>query len=168
MRLLGGASVLMAAALLNMTGCSEVNPRVVTRLNESAALVGGLPANPLQWRVITSAINKTQAPTMSTLFGNDAAVQCARTNLQHDYPNGAVLALVTWTQQEDPRWFGARIPAAPKSVEFVTVKVGADNRPQYSYEDFEGSPLKKVSAQEGATPGERAAYLLSQRAAVMP
>lgn len=36
------------------------------------------------------------------------------------------------------------------------------------YQRFEGSPLKKVSSQQGRTPDERAAYLLSQRAAVMP
>ncbi|MGA7237229.1 MAG: hypothetical protein WBY44_16205 [Bryobacteraceae bacterium] len=40
------------------------------------------------------------------------------------YPIGAVLALVTWTKQEDDRWFGARIPAEVKSVEFVGVTAG--------------------------------------------
>ena len=29
------------------------------------------------------------------------------------YSAGAVLALVTWTQREDPHWFGGRIPDAP-------------------------------------------------------
>ena len=105
---------------------------------------------------------------MSTLFGNDSAVECARTHSRHDYPAGSVLALVTWTEREDPRWFGARIPATPKSVEFVRVSLDAEHRPLYSYEDFEGSPLKKISAQESSMPNERAAYLLAQPAAVMP
>jgi hypothetical protein len=105
---------------------------------------------------------------MCTLFGNDLAVQYARSHSQRDYPAGSVLSLVTWKQQEDGRWFGGRIPAAPKSVEFVTVRAGAENRLSYSYQEFNGAPLKKVTDQEGPAPNERAEYLLSQRAAVMP
>jgi hypothetical protein len=153
--------------LLGAIGCSDQNPRVATKLNQDAALAGDLPSNPLQWRVITSAVNK-QDSTMHTLFGNDVAVQYARTSSQHDYPAGSVLSLVTWKQQEDSRWFGGKIPAAPKSVEFVTVGITADHQPSYSYQNYEGAPLKKTLAKEGSTPDGRAAYLLSQRAAVMP
>jgi hypothetical protein len=153
--------------LLVVTACSEPNPRVVTTLNKSAELAGDLPVNPLQWKVITSAINKQDA-TMYTLFGNDQAVQYARTNSQHDYPVGSVLFLVTWTQQEDPRWFGGNIPAAPKSVEFVTVVATDNHQRSYSYQDYEGSPLKNVSTQESPTRQGRTEHLLSQRAAVMP
>jgi hypothetical protein len=106
--------------------------------------------------------------TMSTLYGNDLAVGYARTHSQHDYPLGSVLALVTWTQQDDPRWFGAKIPDGVKSVEFVTAGSGADGRLVYSYKKYEGAPLQGSSAQESLAPNERAAYLLSQRAAVMP
>jgi Cytochrome P460 len=159
--------LLSAGLLLCLVGCSERNPRVITRLNESAALTGDLRTNPLRWKVITSAINHQDA-VMYTVFGNDEAVHHSRTSAQQDYPAGSVISLVTWSQQEDPRWFGGRIPQAPKSVEFVAVKVGADRRPDYLYEDYEGNPLKKVSAKEGQTPEGRAAYLLSQRAAVMP
>jgi hypothetical protein len=38
----------------------------------------------------------------------------------------------------------------------------------YLYQRYEGSPLKKVASVEGADPKDRAAYLLAQRAAVMP
>ncbi len=102
-------------------------------------LGGNLSDNPLDWRVITTSIDK-RAATMSTLFGNDAAVEYARTSAGQNYPSGAVLSLVTWKQREDGHWFGARVPAAPVSVEFV--------RPGDS--------------------GARAADLLSRRAAVMP
>jgi len=87
---------------------------------------------------------------------------------QHDYPAGSVLSLVTWSQQEDPRWFGENIPAAPKSVEFVTVGVTDNHKRVYSYQDYEGAPLKKISAQESPRLEGRTAYLLSQPAAVMP
>jgi hypothetical protein len=156
---------------LSMLGCSSDGPKVSAEINHSASLAGelveALPRNPLQWKVITSEINQTDS-TMSTMYGNDVAVECARTHSQHDYPAGAVLSLVTWTQWEDPRWFGARIPANVKSVEFVAIRTGPDGRPWYSYEKYEGTPLKKLSNQEGLNPNERAADLLSQRAAVMP
>jgi hypothetical protein len=163
--------LLLAAALsISVLGCSNQNPRVVTKLNDSAALTGNLPANPFQWKVITSAINK-QDSTMDTLFGNDIAVQYARTYSQHNYPAGSVLSLVTWSQQEDPRWFGGNIPSTPKSVEFVTVGATPDHKPAYTYQSFEGTPLKQTSTQDGLTgltPDSRAAYLIQQRAAVMP
>jgi hypothetical protein len=148
-----------AMAALILAGCSSENPRVVTRVNQDAALTGDLIANPLGDKVITTWIDPRNS-TMSTLFGNDVAVE----NSRGEYPAGSMLALVTWTQQEDPRWFGAKIPAKPQSVEFVVV----GTEPAYSYRKYEGSPLKQVSTDAGTSPNDRAAYLLSQRAAVMP
>jgi hypothetical protein len=159
--------LLGAALSLSVLGCSNRNPTLVATQNKSATLTGDLPFHPLQGKVITSWINK-QDSTMSTLYGNDLAVQYARTSDQHNYPAGSILSAVTWKQQEDPRWFGARIPATVKSVEYVMVKTAPDQKPSYSYESFEGAPLKKTSAQEGPAPGDRASWLLSQRAAVMP
>jgi hypothetical protein len=151
----------MGALLPLLAGCSgAVNPRVATRLNDDAA-IAGLASNPMQGMVITSWIDK-QSGTMSTLFGNDVAAGYARTSAEFRYPSGSVLSAVTWGQEEDPRWFGGSIPAKPRSVEIVTV--GGT----YSYRRFEGSPMKQVEQEDGASPGERAAYLLSQRAAVMP
>jgi hypothetical protein len=155
--------------LLGLCGCQGVNPRVTTRLNQQAALAGDLPLNPVQGKVITSWIDKSdpQHPTMSTLYGNDVAVQFARTNAGHDYPAGTVLSLVTWNQQEDERWFGGNIPASPKSVEIVTVTASAA-KTAFSYQRYEGAPLRKAASETGPTPGDRSNYLLSQRAAVMP
>jgi hypothetical protein len=152
---------------LSFYGCSSDEPKITASINQSASFSGNLPANPLQWKIITSSINTTDS-TMSTLYGNDQAVKYARSNSQHNYPNGAILALVTWTQLEDTRWFGAKIPNQAKSVEFVFVEVAADGRPQYSYQNYQGAPLKLSTAQIVFTPSDRAAYLLSQRAAVMP
>jgi hypothetical protein len=158
---IGVAGAVLGVAL---AGCSnQTNLRVETRVNHEAALVGDLPSNPLQGEVITSWINK-QDSTMSTMFGNDAAVRYARTSAEGKYPVGAALSVVTWAQQEDVRWFGGKIPQRPASVEFVTVTgLGA-----FSYQRYEGSPLKKVASVDGTDPKDRAAYLLGQRAAVMP
>jgi hypothetical protein len=155
------------ALLLGVMGCSSENPRVTTRINEDASLGGELTVNPLRWKVITSAIDHRDG-TMYTVFGNDQAVEYARTHPEHEYPAGSVIALVTWTQQEDSRWFGGNIPKAAKSVELVTVSADAAQKPVYKYEVYEGSPLKKMSAEESATVQGRAAYLIAQRAAVMP
>jgi len=152
---------------LGLAGCSRDEPRTFATPNESASLAGQLPTNPLQWKLVTSMVDRADS-TMSTLYGNDIAVEYARTHAEHDYPPGSMLALVTWTQQEDPRWFGAKIPEAPKSVEFVTVGSAVDSRPSYSYVRYEGAPLKPASAQDPAAVNERAAYLISQRAAVLP
>jgi hypothetical protein len=162
------ALYLLATVLsLSIVGCASHEPRISAIVNRNAFLVGDLPANPLQWKVVTSAVN-TEDSTMSTLYGNDVAIEYARTNSQHNYPNGSMLSLVTWTQRDDDRWFGATIPDQAKSVEFVFVGVAPDGRPLYSYQKYEGKPLKQVTAQEAGTASDRTAYLLSQRAAVMP
>jgi hypothetical protein len=159
--------VFCAASVLGLSGCSEaVNPRVATRLNLDASLVGELPSNPLQWRVITSWIDKRDS-TMSTMFGNDVAVQYARTSAGPAYPAGAVLSVVTWEQQEDSRWFGGKIPEKVKFVEFVMVS----STGRYSYQRYEGLPLVKVTANnfdELDAIAKRVVYLVAQRAAVMP
>jgi len=168
MRLIGkGIYLLFCIIALSQFGCSTNPSPISASLNRNAELVGDLPVNPLRWRVITSTNDQSTA-TMATLFGNDSAVEYARSHPQTDYPAGSAICLVTWTQREDPRWFGAEIPDRVRSVEFITVAAGPNGRPTLTYEDYQGTPLKKVSAPEGGAPAERTAYLLSLRAAVMP
>ncbi|HZV85997.1 MAG TPA: cytochrome P460 family protein [Candidatus Binatus sp.] len=162
-----GTALFGVVLSVSLTGCSGDEPRISAQFNQAASLTGDLPANPLQWKIVTAEINKADS-SMSTLYGNDLAIAYARTHSQHDYPAGSILALVTWTQTEDTRWFGANIPAQVKSVEFVTVESAADGTQSYSYQKFGGAPLKTLSTQQSLTPSERMAYLLSQRAAVMP
>jgi hypothetical protein len=100
----------------------------------AAALPASLPFQLLAWRAITMYVDP-QTRTMSTLFGNDAAMNSVDAR-QPAYGAGAVLALVTWGQREDPHWFGARIPGVPHSVEFVRVEAG-----QTTYRRFGGSGL---------------------------
>jgi hypothetical protein len=151
--------VLAMAALFALTGCQST-PHAPSSINQEAALTGNLPYNPLGWRVVTSWTNERQA-TMSTLFGNDLAIGRLRSSSGIPYPPGAVLALVTWSQRDDPHWFGARIASTPQSVEFVAMTAGQAP----SYEKYQGSPLKPVNNPDAA---KRIDYLLSQRAAVMP
>jgi hypothetical protein len=89
--------LLCVLILLGLVGCSsEVNPRVATRLNTDAALPGNIP-DPMHGKVITSWIDR-QAGTMSSLFGNDVAIEHARTNVKFNYPVGSVLSVITWQQ----------------------------------------------------------------------
>ena len=143
------------SVVLLLSGCSPNPPKTVyPQLNREAEVHGGPSWNPRSGRVITSWINP--GGTMTTLYGDDAAVNYARSHADGAYPAGAKLGAVTWKQQEDARWFGGRIPAQVASVEIVVA--GGP------YAKYEGSPL-------GVVPGDdaqRAQFLLQQRAAVMP
>lgn len=119
-----------------------------------------LPQNPFAWRVIAANVKSPDA-TMSTLFGNDIAIMHARTNPNQPYPAGSVLSLVTWTQQEDARWFGAKVPHGLKSVEFVTIQQPLD----YSYEMYAGSPFILVQPDDRDS---RINEIVRRRALVMP
>jgi len=100
---------------------------------------------------------------MSTLYGNDQAFQYAHTHADSSYPNGSVLALVTWKQQEDPHWFGANIPGALQSIELV--KINATNA---SYEQFTGAALTQSTNTDTALITKRTRYILDEKPAVTP
>jgi hypothetical protein len=125
--------------------------------------IDGLPHQPLQWKVITSSVDRGDG-TMATLYGNDTAVQHARESPDSAYPAGSVLSLVTWAQRADEHWFGARIPGGLRTVEFVT----AGATPQAaSYLRYSGSPLQSVTPAP-ETRDSRIRAILGQRASLMP
>ena len=166
------AIVIALLTTVVFAGCPSSNrvPPLVASVNEHASLTpaaaSALPANPLKWRIITSSIDP-QASTMSTLYGNDTAVQYARSDSRHDYPPGSQIALVTWTRRDDPRYFGAKIPDHLKSIEFVTV-TELPGETNFAYEKYEGTPLAKTASDESAKPSPSAQSLLGLRAAVLP
>ena len=159
--------VLAPALLLMLIGCSEPNARVTTRLNRNAEVSGELPYNPLQWEVIASTLNHNDH-TLATLLGNEQAIAYARRNAAHAYPSGSVLSVITWSQEEDPRWFGGNIPGNLRTVEFLEVQPGQDGGGTYLYCLYGGSPLRRLVSKEEKSPTGRAAYMVGQRAAVMP
>jgi len=106
-------------------------------VNNAAALPASLPYQPLDWGAITMYVDP-KARTTATVYGNDLALGAAHARRGAPaYPAGAVLALVTWAQRDDPHWFGARIPDVPQSVEFVEVAAGGGP----GYRRFAGSGL---------------------------
>ncbi len=154
------SSMLGIVALALLAGCGGRKTPVSQIVNAQATFpTPGLPANPLQWRPVTSLVNRGDH-TMSTLYGNDAAVDAARSH--RPYGNGAVLSLVTWSEREDPHWYGGSIPGSPITIEFVSMY---ESTPQYRR--FEGQPPHENFV-TGETAQPRTAWILAQHAAPLP
>ena len=141
-----------------------ISPAKVDReqvVNNAAALPANLPYQPLSWSAITMCVDpKTR--TMATLYGNDEAMRAALAG--QAAPAGAVLALVTWVQRDDPHWFGARIPSAPQSVEFVQVAAAGQTS---SYRRFAGTGLIEDYGAASAAP-QRTSFVLGLTPASLP
>ena len=145
-------AVLMS--VLVVAGC-EKKPAASDLYNDAATVGAGLPYPVLQWKPLTTMVDRG-AGTTSTLFGNDAAVAAARAGAS--YPVGAVIGLVTWRQRDDPHWFGARIPGEPLQVEFVEFGAGG-----MRYREFAGTPMV-----EHVGTSDRGAAIAGMKAAALP
>lgn len=130
-------------------------------LNNAAALPANLPYQPLSWGAITMYVDPTTR-SMATLYGNDAAVRAALA--RQSAPAGAVLALVSWAQRDDPHWFGARIPDTPQLVEFVQVAAAGQSN---TYRRFAGPGLVEDNNAASAAP-RRTSFVLSLAPAILP
>jgi hypothetical protein len=149
---------LLLAAVLVLTGCSSHQAEPGDVFNQHARLNGPLPYPVLSWSALTTSVNRLQQ-TSSTLFGDTAAVAAARGG-QASYPQGAVVALVTWHETEDPHWFGARIPGEPAQVEVVEFTASG---PKYRL--FTGSPLTEQTSPNGT---DRIAAIAGMKAVIFP
>jgi hypothetical protein len=140
-------------------------------VNNNAKLPASLPFQPLSWNAITMYVDP-RAHTTATLYGNDAATRAVQARgatpaggqKEQVYPADAVLALVTWAQRDDPHWFGARIPDAPRSVEFVQVATAGQRS---SYRRFAGPGLTEDQP-EANVVGQRTSFLLGLAPARLP
>jgi hypothetical protein len=124
------------------------------------ALPDPVASRPLTGKVITSFVN-TREGTMSTLYGNDIAVKSARAG--QAYPAGAIVSLVTWSQRDDPHWFGGRIAKALHSIEMLSYDSAV--APAYVY--YEGEERVK-KATLPLDMQARVKYIMAQKASVMP
>jgi len=135
-------------------------------VNDAASLAKTSFLQPHTWRVITSWSDRRNGTmsTMSTLYGDPAAVASARSGAV--YPAGARLSLVTWKREPDERWFEAYIPGAVQSVEEVQFPTAPGARAP-TYSKYEGQSVRK-SAPDPEQAARRTAYIVSQRAAILP
>jgi hypothetical protein len=89
------------------------------------------------------------------------AVRTARQG--RGYEPGSAIAFVTWSQRDDPHWFGGRIPKGLVSVEVLSF--GAGGTPGYAL--YEGASLtKKTPAADEVA--RRVQYIAAQKASVLP
>lgn len=151
--------------LLVAIGCKQQNNNHAGELNAAANLPEQLQFDKLGLKVITSMINKKEA-TMSTLYGNDLALNYAKSERDSTIA-GMEFALVTWKQQEDERWFGAKIPGKFQHVEMVTSKANG-NHIQTSYKIYTGKEENGKWKNDSLTGKARIKYILAQTASVMP
>lgn len=114
-------------------------------VNNRAASFGQTPL-PLTWRPITLFVDR-KAHNISVLFGKDN-----------------VLALVTWSERDDPHWFGARIPDQPVSLETLQV---APNGEGGGYRRF-NSAGQLENSPPSAFVTQRMAFLQSLTPAQLP
>lgn len=155
--------------IIGITICSALAScnEKVSRFNMSASVPvnAKLKDNPLVGNVITSFINVSEN-SMATLYGNDIAYNYAGTHTDINYPEGAVLYLVTWKQEDDPNWFGAKIPGKLLRIEKVAFQLYSGNT-QVSYNMYAGDsllPVKYIKEKEE----ENIYRILSKRMAVTP
>ena len=80
------------------------------------------------------------------------------------YPTGAVLALVTWAQRDDPHWFGGRIPDLPESMEFVQVEAAGQT---INYQRFAGNELIEEHP-AASVAAQRTSFMLGLTLARLP
>ena len=157
------ATTIALAGLLALSACSQ-NTVPSGQLNEVASIPTSFNFSKLGLRVLSSSVNRRQA-TMATLYGNSLARQAALRGTGAAQP-GEVLALLTWRQQADPNWFGARIPGALQSLELLRAGKAGAGHPAVTYQCFMGKAL--VLKADTLHQQERIYYLLAQKPAVIP
>jgi hypothetical protein len=157
------ATSIILAGLLALSACSQ-HKVPAGQLNEAASLPPSFDFSKLGLRVLSTFVNRRQATT-ATLYGNDLARQAALGGTGAAQP-GEVLALLTWRQQADPNWFGARIPGALQSLELLRTNPGDAGHPAVTYQCFRGKALTLQA--DTLHQQERIAYLLAQKPAVLP
>lgn len=134
-----------------------------TLINQKASLPESFKLSELHQKVITSIINNRKHTT-SILYGNEQAHAAAKaaTSIGN---TGEFFTLVTWQQQDDAHWFGARIPGDLISAETLTL-TDSNSHIIYHYQKFKGKELTKLADTTGNAA--RVKFILSQKASIMP
>src|ERR1700761_6624913 len=152
------AYILLAFAAIMLTACTSTTNNTAL-VNDVASLPSSFNFGKMGFKVIASSVNK-KLGTMSTLYGNEVALKTAGTGTE---TAGEVFALVTWKQQADDHWFGAKIPADLVSVEYI--KTGETSN-SITYQKFEGKYL--ILSKDTLNRQERIKKILDQKPSVMP
>jgi len=94
-------------------------------LNATAASLPKLPFDPFEATPITMFVDRNRG-TISVLFRNDTAIR-----------GSSDLLMVTWHEEADSHWFGARIPGSFLEAESLQ-RLSATETPEYTRIDQDG------------------------------
>lgn len=153
-----------ALAIMLLGSCSSSNAST-DLVNQEASLPSSFDFNKLGLKVITSSINNKKH-TMSTLYGNELALKSAAQGRSKGLQPGEVMALITWNQQEDDRWFGANIPGNLHSLELIKTVPIKGGKASINYQRFDGDKL--TLNPDTVHNQESIKYIFDQRPSVMP
>ena len=143
--------VLVLPAILLMLSC-RTKPDTDQLLNKKAAVPKAFSWNPEGFKVINTAFNR-KSHTTSTLYGK--------------YQSGKeTRILLTWQQEEDSHWLGARIPGKFLSAERLEIQKQASGITDTSYFRFQegSSAVYKLASPDQ----ERIQYICTLQPAITP
>ena len=148
------------SVFLLISACSN---NKTSNINSKASLPDSFEYSINDLKVITSFINK-QSGTMSTLYGNQLALQKA-IGFNKEVAKGEVFTLITWKQQPDAHWFGANIPGDLQSVEVLETTLSR-SAVVINYKLYEGKNL--ALNKDSLHRSERIKFILDLKPSVMP
>jgi hypothetical protein len=155
--------ILLASLAFLLAACTD-NTNTVSLVNEKAAIPASYHFSQKGLKVVASFINKKQH-TMSTLYGNDLALQTAKSGDTNKVP-GEAFILVTWNQQDDDHWFGAKIPSDLKTIEVVKTGGADQNSADVTYNCYEGKALRLNT--DTTHNQDRIKYIFDQKPSILP
>ncbi|MFZ4929095.1 hypothetical protein [Chryseobacterium sp. Mn2064] len=131
--------------------------------NKNASLPEKFDFNAMDLKVVTSSLHYKKQTTM-TLYGTASAIDELKGNPGKKENGERTLTLITWSQKDDPYWYGAKIPDHLLSVEVIKSNKPFAEHSEIQYQKYEGKELKKVNS-EGA---DRIRAILSMKPSIMP
>ncbi len=82
-----------------------------------------LPENYRDWRIINTS-HRVDNNTMRIIFGNDVAIEAARSGNTNPWPDGAILGKTVWKDSVNDDWEKAVVPGDFVHAEFMIKDAG--------------------------------------------
>lgn len=145
-----------------LCSCNKALPE---NRNEQASLPEKFNFKEMKLKAITTFIHP-ENHTTSTLYGNENAYNALLHSDSTPSNSSKNLVLITWKQQDDPKWFGAKIPGSLVSIETLKTNTNFKDLQNITYEFLPGGHLEKnIPASDN---GKRIKDILAVQPAVMP
>jgi hypothetical protein len=155
--------ILLASLAFLLAACTD-NTNIASLVNEKAAIPASYNFSQKGLKVVASFINKKQH-TMSTLYGNELALQAVKSGNTNKV-SGEEFTLVTWNQQDDDHWFGAKTPSDLKTIEVVKTSGANQHSTAIAYNCYEGKAL--TPSTDTTHNQDRIKYIFDQKPSILP